>query len=128
MGWPLVCVEGDLFWWLLEGHHVWLLVPEGAGERQGVGFLLVGLVVVGNWRGSGFGVIVEASKFSNFSCSSSKVIGMSLAWIARVSSLYSSPRPSSILSVRSSTSSGAPRRASSSIFALMDCRNDVTLS
>ena len=70
-------------------------------------------------------VITEASKLSNFSCSSSKVIGMSLAWTARVSSLYSLPRPSSILLVRSSASSGAPRRSSSSTFAFMDCRNVV---
>ena len=41
-------------------------------------------------------VITEASKLSNFSCSSSKVIGVSLACTTRVSSLYSSPRPSSI--------------------------------
>ena len=73
-------------------------------------------------------VSTEASKLSNFSCSSSKVMGMSLAWIACVSSLYSSPRPSSIYSVRSSASNGAPRRASLSAFALMDCKNVVTLS
>ena len=73
-------------------------------------------------------VITEASKLSNFSCSSSMVIGVSLACTARVSSLYSSPRPSSIFSVRSSASRGAPRRASSSIFALMDCKKAVTLS
>ena len=72
-------------------------------------------------------VITDASKLSNFSCSSSKVIGVSLAWTTRVSSLYSSPNPSSILSVRSSASIGAPRRASSSALAFMDCKNVVTL-
>ena len=72
-------------------------------------------------------VITEASKLSNFSCSSSKVISVSLACTAGVSSLYSSPRPSSIFLVRSSASRCAPRRASSSVFALMDCRKVATL-
>lgn len=70
----------------------------------------------------------EASKLSSFSCSSSKEIGISRACTARVSSRYSSPSPSRTLSVRSSACSGAPRRASSSALALMDCKKDVTLA
>jgi len=71
-------------------------------------------------------MIIEALKLSNFSCSSSKVIGVSPAWTTHVSSLFSLPRPSSILFVRSFASNGAPRRASSSAFAFMACRNAMT--
>ncbi|KAA8549773.1 hypothetical protein F0562_001209 [Nyssa sinensis] len=52
------------------------------GGRQVVGFLLVGLALAGKWNGSGFVVSTEASKLSNFSCSCSKVIDVSLAWTA----------------------------------------------
>ncbi|KAG6779603.1 hypothetical protein POTOM_015996 [Populus tomentosa] len=58
--------------------------------------------------------------------SSSKEIGVSLAWTALASSVYSEPSPSRIRSDRFSMSTGAPRMASSSALALMVCRNSET--
>ncbi|KAL9347506.1 hypothetical protein Peur_058872 [Populus x canadensis] len=69
---------------------------------------------------------MDASKLRSFSCSSSKEIGVSLAWTVLANSVYSEPSPSRIRSKRSSKSIGAPRMASSSARALMVCRNSET--
>jgi len=69
---------------------------------------------------------MDASKLRSFSCSSSKEIGVSLAWIALANSVYSEPSPSRIRSERSSMSISALRMASSSAQALMVCRNSET--
>lgn len=64
----------------------------------------------------------ESSILTNFSSSSSNVIGFSRPSVASTIGLWSSPKPSRIFSMRSSWSMGLPRVTSSSAQLLMNCR------